>query len=267
MKLIRTEFHLQLVYRCNICNPDGSDTNQYLRTSTKSNGNILKHIKVFVPTTDASATDKLEFVEITFCIHLLQRRHPDLLEKIKVTKAVKSRAPRMKIENGSTSTPNNIKKQPHDSDEEYEEKMISANEEQFNTNEGLYVIEPIQCEPTDSEQEEYVEFELDGRGEIEETLEEDPIEAPEYEIIRKSKRKRLSALNIVESPIKKPAPDHSLIELQKKLLQAEHDEVRKQRAEKHQLEIAILRAELAHKTMEHQKRMEVMTAKLNESTK
>lgn len=34
-----------LEYRCNICTPDGTD-GQLLRTSVKSNGNILKHIKV-----------------------------------------------------------------------------------------------------------------------------------------------------------------------------------------------------------------------------
>lgn len=33
------------LFRCNICTPDGND-GQLLRTSVKSNGNILKHIKV-----------------------------------------------------------------------------------------------------------------------------------------------------------------------------------------------------------------------------
>ena len=34
-----------IYFSCNICTPDGND-GQLLRTSVKSNGNILKHIKV-----------------------------------------------------------------------------------------------------------------------------------------------------------------------------------------------------------------------------
>lgn len=203
----------------------------------------------------------------------MQRRHGELLEKIKITKSVKSRAPRIKVEGEHNSSGQmQIKKQPHDSDEDYEEKLLVTSEENtlFNTSDGMYVIEPIQCDPTDSEQEEYVE--IDG----DETLEEyEQLDGTEYEVVHKAKRKRLNPLNVVDMnntskpamPLSHAAPDKSVIELQKKLLQAEHDEIIKQRAEKHQLEISILKAELAHKTMEHQKRMEVLSKQLFESSK
>lgn len=202
----------------------------------------------------------------------MQRRHGELLEKIKVTKAVKSRAPRIKVEGEHNSSAQmRIKKQSHDSDEEYEEKLMVTSEENtiFNTSDGMYVIEPIQCDPTDSEQEEYVE--IDG----DETLEDyEQLDGTEYELVHKAKRKRLNPLNVVHMnngsrpsmPVSQPTQDKSVIELQKKLLQAEHDEILKQRAEKHQLEISILKAELAHKTMEHQKRMELLSKQLSDSS-
>lgn len=163
-----------------------------------------------------------------------------------------------------------MKKQPHDSDEDYDEKLMIQSEENtvFNTSDGMYVIEPIHCDPTDSEQEEYVE--IDG----DDTLEEyEQLDGTEYEVVHKAKRKRLNPLNVVDinngsrSNVSQSTPDKSVIELQKKLLQVEHDEILKQRAEKHQLEISILKAELAHKTMEHQKRMELLSKQLSDSSK
>lgn len=183
---------------------------------------------------------------------------------------MKSRAPRIKVEGEHNSSGQmQVKKQPHDSDEDYEEKLIQSEDNTiFNTSDGMYVIEPIQCDPTDSEQEEYVE--IDG----DDTLEEyEQLEGTEYELVHKTKRKRLNPLNVVDmnngsrSVVSHITPDKSVIELQKQLLQAEHDEIIKQRAEKHQLEISILKAELAHKTMEHQKRMEVLSKQLSDSSK
>lgn len=55
-----------------------------------------------------------------------------------------------------------------------------------------------------------------------------------------------------------------LLEFQKELMQHEYDDMQALRAEKHQLEMAILKADLAHKTMEHQKRMEILNKKLKE---
>lgn len=195
------------------------------------------------------------------------------MEKIKVTKSVKSRAPRIKVEGErNSSSVMQVKKQPHDSDEDYEEKLMVTSEENtiFNTSDGMYVIEPIQCDPTDSEQEEYVEIDN------EEILEDyEQLDGTEYELVHKPKRKRLNPLNVVDMnntsrpavPLLHAAPDKSIIELQKKLLQDEYDEIIKQRAEKHQLEISILKAELAHKTMEHQKRMELLSKQLSDSSK
>lgn len=128
-----------------------------------------------------------------------------------------------------------------------------------------YIVEPI--DTGDSDQEEYITYEVERRGDEQsiEILDDNQMDSNDYEIYRRNPvRKRPSEFNTNDlPPSKRPATDNSLVELQKKLLQSDHDEMRKLRNEKHMLEIAILKAELAHKTMEHQKRMEVLTKKLN----
>lgn len=72
-------------FRCNICGPDGPQ----LRASTKSSGNILKHIQVGFSST------LFDFEENDFnFLFLLQRRHYALMETIKMEKNIKSRTPR-----------------------------------------------------------------------------------------------------------------------------------------------------------------------------
>lgn len=127
-----------------------------------------------------------------------------------------------------------------------------------------YIVEPI--DTGDSDQEEYITYEVERRAdESIEILDDSQMDSTDYDIYRRNPaRKRPNEFNISDiQPGKRPAGDSSLVEFQKKLLQAEHDEMRKLRNEKHMLEIAILKAELAHKTMEHQKRMEVLNKKLN----
>lgn len=147
-------------------------------------------------------------------------------------------------------------------DDDNEDKMLILPSEE-------YVIEPI--EANDSDQEEYVEFELDNRHDdrsIQSMDENTAMEVNEYELIRKQPcAKRLRQQSILDSSptFKRTTNDNSLIEFQKKLMQLEYEEMRKLRAEKHSLEIAILKAELAHKTMEHQKQMELLNKKLNNS--
>lgn len=53
-----------------------------------------------------------------------------------------------------------------------------------------------------------------------------------------------------------------LLEMQKTLLEREYNDLYAFRLERHQLEMSILKAELAHKTMEHQKRMDILNKKL-----
>lgn len=131
-----------------------------------------------------------------------------------------------------------------------------------------YIVEPI--DNCDSDQEEYITYEVERRANDEQSIEildDGQMDSPDYEIYRRNPaRKRPNDFSTNDlPPSKRPSIDNSLIEFQKKLLQAEHDETRKLRNEKHMLEIAILKADLAHKTMEHQKRMEVLSKKLNNS--
>lgn len=148
-------------------------------------------------------------------------------------------------------------------DDDHDDKMLILPSEE-------YVIEPI--EANDSDQEEYVEFELDNSRHDDRSVqsldENTAMEVNEYELIRKQpSAKRLRQQSILDSAptFKRTTNDNSLVEFQKKLMQLEYEEMRKLRAEKHSLEIAILKAELAHKTMEHQKQMELLNKKLNNS--
>lgn len=134
-----------------------------------------------------------------------------------------------------------------------------------------YVVEPI--EAGDSDQEEYIAYDLNvaGRGDDQtiEILEDNQIDSSEYELIRRSesRKRQIEHISLDSQPIlKRTAHDSSLVDFQKKLMQLEYEEMRKLRTEKHALEIAILKADLAHKTMEHQKRMEVLTKKLGNSS-
>lgn len=133
----------------------------------------------------------------------------------------------------------------------------------------MYVIE--QCESTESDADEYVEFELDqSKGDdrsIESTEENSLLTANDYEYVRNpaAKRQRESATYNNSSPAYKRTPvDRSLLEFQKKLMQAEFDDMKKLRHEKHQLEIAILKADLTHRTLEHQKQMELLNKKIHD---
>lgn len=56
--------------------------------------------------------------------------------------------------------------------------------------------------------------------------------------------------------------DRDLVDFQKQLMQREFDEVRAMRQEKHKLEMEILSAELRHKYIEHQKKLEILNKRI-----
>lgn len=164
-----------------------------------------------------------------------------------------------------------VKKTTEEEEEEVESQVYITNDDQdsYNTGNEMYVIEP--CESTESDGEEYMEFELEhskaDERSIESIEESGSLINTEYEYIRKPPAKRSRESNTYEgsSPSYKRTPiDRSLIEFQKKLMQMEFDDIKKLRHEKHQLEIAILKADLTNKTLEHQKQMELLNKKLQE---
>lgn len=59
--------------------------------------------------------------------------------------------------------------------------------------------------------------------------------------------------------------DKELLDMQKQLLEREYNDLYAFRLERHQLEMSILKAELAHKTIEHQKRMDILNKKFQHS--
>lgn len=163
----------------------------------------------------------------------------------------------------------NIKKQDDDGDEhEAQVYILNDDPDSYNANE-IYVNE--QCESTESDGEEYVEMyeletsKMDERS-LESVEENNSMLNQDYEYNRRPSAKRQRESLVYEgSPSYKRAPvDRSLLEFQKKLMQMEFDDIRKLRHEKHQLEIAILKAELTNKTLEHQKQMELLNKKLQE---
>lgn len=162
-------------------------------------------------------------------------------------------------------------------------------------NNEMYVVES--CDMPESDPEDYLEFELDnntksedrrcsgdggggdgvggGRGSssgigIESIDENSLLTATEYEYVNHrskpaAKRLRESTATPHEFTYKRVSTDdRSIIEFQKKLMQAEFDHMKKLRDEKHTLEIAILKADLTNKTLEHQKKMELLNKKLQE---
>lgn len=207
-----------------------------------------------------------------------------------------------------------VKKQ-HDDEllDDGETQVYIANDDgdSMQTNQDLYVIEPIDG-IAESDGDEYVEFELDGskcedRGSgdvsggvasMDEINDENSLlTAPEFEYVSHRSTKP-SAKRLRESTVVTPHEfttsttykrlsggggiDRSLIDFQKKLMQAEFDHKKKLRDEKHQLEVAelehqkklrdekhqmemaILKADLTNKTLEHQKQMELMNEKLQD---
>lgn len=141
-------------------------------------------------------------------------------------------------------------------------------QDSYNISNEMYVTE--QCESTESDGEEYVEFELenskaDDRS-IEAIDENGSLLTQDYEYIRKpaAKRQRESVAYEGSPSFKRTPVDRSLLEFQKRLMQMEFDDMKKLRHEKHQLEMAILKAELTNKTLEHQKQMELLNKKLQE---
>lgn len=161
-----------------------------------------------------------------------------------------------------------IKKQADDElDDNDAHQVFITNEDQdsYNTGNEMYVID--QCESTESDAEEYV-FEVenckaDDRS-IEAIEENNSLLNQEYEYKTPAKRLRESNTYDGSPSYKRAAVDHTLLDFQKKLMQMEFDDIKKLRHEKHQLEMAILKADLTHKTLEHQKQMELLNKKIQE---
>lgn len=140
-------------------------------------------------------------------------------------------------------------------------------QDSYNASNEIYVSE--QCESTESD-DEYVEYDMENskidERSVESIDENGSLLVQDYEYIRKPAAKRLRESITYEgsSAYKRTPVDRSVLEFQKKLMQMEFDDMKKLRHEKHQLEIAILKAELTNKTLEHQKQMELLNKKLQE---
>lgn len=165
-----------------------------------------------------------------------------------------------------------IKKQPEEEIDDNDGAVyMMGDDPDYNVGNEMYVIEPCESTESDADGDEYLEFEVDnGRNDdrsIQSTEDNGLIINHDTEYVRQpAKRQRESSAYDGSPSYKRVQSDRSLIEFQKKLMQMEYDDMRKLRHEKHQLEIAILKADLTHKTLEHQKQMEIMNLKKHDWT-
>lgn len=148
-------------------------------------------------------------------------------------------------------------------------QVYILNEDQDPYHAGTEIFVSEQCDSAESEGEDYVEYELNSKADdqsLESIDENGSMLTPEYDYVQKppAKRARETILYDGSPSYKRQSSDRSLLEFQKKLMQMEFDDMKKLRHEKHQLEIAILKAELTNKTLEHQKQMELLNKKLQE---
>lgn len=108
---------------------------------------------------------------------------------------------------------------------------------------------------------------------------DDPDQVYEYSYEDKMDERSIELINFEEDALASPITSHQkslasahmqtanreLLEMQKQLLEREYNDLHAFRLERHQLEMSILKAELAHKTIEHQKRMDILNKKLQNS--
>lgn len=247
-------FHQIHQVQCITCGPDAPQ----LRASRRSNGNILKHI---------------------------QRRHSELLSKIRIEKNIKCRAPglrRSAIKSEAAtktfmetvhSTPakttltNEAKARMHfveastpDSIEnfQYLDRTECSNEENMQllqTDDNLISEE--------QEAADYISHEnLNDIGTDDEQthkhlhLKADHIECDDYEECPET---------VSSDDVKmRQQVSKEVMELKKELMLREFDELQEMRREKHRFEIEILRRELEFKKIEHRKKIELLEKQLRE---
>lgn len=118
-----------------------------------------------------------------------------------------------------------------------------------------------------------------ANGDVPDISAEDHDEIYEYAYDDKIDERSVELINFEEDALASPATNHQklivneqlrtankeLLEMQKCLLEREYNDLYAFRLERHQLEMSILKAELAHKTIEHQKRMDILNKKLEHS--
>lgn len=131
-------------------------------------------------------------------------------------------------------------------------------ENQINLNhpEAKIVATRIQYQYTNPDQN----YHNKTTDELSETEEDSEYQNTQYKSHNKPQRIQSVATNKITTSNSHCCEE--LIELRKKLLRREYDDIRTLRLEKHKLEMNILKAELQHKTDEHKKRMEWLDQKL-----
>lgn len=218
-----------------------------------------------------------------------QRRHANMLNKIKSEKNIKSRMSRFEtrhsrpqpiedanlmedesiyIENTDQSeqipTVHEVQspQHPQRSDQSAEAKTITLhyeiNENREDNQVNVNHIEPemiatsIQFQLANQvhKYESYSDKAADVLSETDSIYQNAP-----YDDHSESQRRDHTATN--DATTSSSHYNKELIDLRKELIQREYDEIQAQRLEKHRLEMEILRAELQHKEEEHRKRMEL----------
>ncbi|KAG4069679.1 hypothetical protein HA402_014702 [Bradysia odoriphaga] len=242
-----------LIVQCITCGPDAPQ----LRASRRSNGNILKHI---------------------------QRRHGELLSKIRVEKNIKCRAPglRRSVKSDSTSKnfpPKTINVSSAISTSEPKPQMVYIEASASDSIENFQYLDRTECSneenlqllQTDdnliSEEQEASDFishdQLNEISSEDHTItnkhldvKSDHLECEEYDDCPET--------TCSDDAKTKQSISKELMELKKDLMMREFDELQEMRREKHRFEIEILRRELEFKKIEHRKKIELLDKQLRE---
>ncbi|KAJ6636220.1 Leucine-rich repeat-containing protein 47 [Pseudolycoriella hygida] len=244
-----------LIVQCITCGPDAPQ----LRASRRSNGNILKHI---------------------------QRRHSELLPKIRIEKNIKCRAPGIRRSTIKTDASNKIsttKKVNHSpttiSEDESKQKMVYIEASTPDSIEHFQYMDRADCSnegdiqllQTDdnliSEEQEASDF--ISHDNLNETSRDDhpttskhlDIKSDEIECVEYDECQETTCSDDINT---KCSSSKELMQLKKELMLREFDEVQEMRREKHRFEIEILRRELEFKKIEHRKKMELLEKQLRE---
>lgn len=242
--------YLKNQVQCITCGPDAPQ----LRASRRSNGNILKHI---------------------------QRRHSELLAKIRIEKNIKCRAAgsrrsTIKAESATKNLDNKIMSTTTLSDDS-KPRMVFIEASTSDSMGNFHYLDRGECSDGDNiqllqaddnlitEEQEATDFIShenlndmntdDHTSQHKHDLKSDEIIDCDYEECHET----LCSADDVKM---KGNLSKEVIELKKELMLREFDELQEMRREKHRFEIEILRRELEFKKIEHRKKIELLDKQL-----
>lgn len=237
--------------QCITCGPDAPQ----LRASRRSNGNILKHI---------------------------QRRHSELLAKIRIEKNIKCRAAgirrgTLKVESSNKSFETKIINTASTLSDDAKPRMVFIEASTSDSIGNFHYLDRNECSDGENIQllhsdenlisEEQEASDFISHDNLNEINHDDPTTNKHHD--EKSDHidceyEECPDTSCSEDVKSKSNLNKEVMELKKELMLREFDELQEMRREKHRFEIEILRRELEFKKIEHRKKIELLDKQLKE---